>query len=140
MFEKPRHTIQSLHQRGLLDEGHIDTVAIRRQLNSYASLIERSNGGNYKRNFLAEYDALMRLIEVILICSGFRLGDQPHRVLKDVIDAIITNSGIHDVCDARHQAKKLSVEPSAEMRSRLASIRSQVEAAVRQETKSLLND
>lgn len=140
MFERPHHAIVSLHQRGLLDRSHIDIVAIRKQMNSYTSLVKRSNGSNNKDNYLSEYDALMRLVEVILICSEFRLGLQPHRVLKDVINSIIPHSRIDEVCDVRHQAKKLSVEPSAEIRSRLTSIREQVETVVRQEIEALLNN
>ena len=140
MFERSHDALESLHQRGLLNRGQIDVVAIQKQMDAYVSLSERSSGTSTTRSFLAEYDALMRLVEVILICSEFRIGPQPHRVLKDVINAMTPDSRIHDICDARHKAKKFSVEPPAELRSRLSSIRRQVESVVKREIELLLDD
>jgi len=140
VFAAAQNALALLHQRGLLVSSDFDQGAVRRQMNGYDSLLKKSRQDHAINDFLAEYDALMRLIEVILIFSGFRLVDEPHRVLKDVIDAIIPKSGIHNVCDARHQAKKLSIEPSTEMRSQLASIRSRVEAAILQNRRQVLDD
>ena len=140
MFEKARDALTSLHQRGLLETGHFDLVAIRKQMESYEMLIKRSNSSSAIRSFLAEYDALMRLVEVVLICSGFRLGSQPHRVLKDVVDSLVVNSGIRDVAATRHDAKKMSIAPRQAAQDQLRFIRLLIESAVEQETKPLLNN
>jgi hypothetical protein len=103
-------------------------------------LLERSNSNSEIRSFLAEYDALMRLVEVILICSGFRLGPQPHRVLKDVVDSLVADSRILEISEARHGAKKMSINPRPSTREQLGSIRRLVEAEVEREIYPLLNN
>ena len=140
MFETTHNTLASLFRRGLLQSSDLDLAAVRRQLHDYEMLLERSHSNSEIRSFLAEYDALMRLVEVILICSGFRLGPQPHRVLKDVVDSLVADSRILEISEARHGAKKMSINPRPSTREQLGSIRRLVEAEVEREIYPLLNN
>lgn len=140
MFERSLDALTSLHQRGLLELEQFDVGNIRKQMRTYSSLMERSRGTSNTRNFLAEYDALMRLVEVILICSKFRFGPQPHRVLKEVVASLCPNSEIQEIVSARHDAKKMAVEPRQVTQDQLHLTRQTIESEVQREIRPLLDD
>ncbi len=79
---------------------------IEKQEETRDRLLKRASTVIEDEKFLALYDASMRSLEIILLLHSLKLGDMPHRILKDVVKFINPNFQIDKLVAKRHQIKK----------------------------------
>lgn len=79
---------------------------ILKQEQSRTRLLERASKSFGTDKFLSIYDASMRTLEIILLLHSLKLGDMPHRVLKDVVKFFSPDFEIDDLVTKRHEVKK----------------------------------
>ena len=79
---------------------------IEKQEETRDRLLKRASRVIEDEKFLALYDASMRSLEIILLLHALKLGDMPHRILKDVVKFLNPNFQIDELVAKRHQIKK----------------------------------
>jgi hypothetical protein len=98
--------VKNLVERRLVVPVADPLAELDRQRRSLASLIARSERGSLASRFLAEYDALMRICEILLVQQGYIFGSMPHATMNFIVSAIDPTSNIRRLSKLRHGVKK----------------------------------
>jgi hypothetical protein len=85
---------------------------IRDQFKQFTSLINRAANADLRKKYLNHYDAMLRLIEIVLLEHGYRLGEQPHATARKIVHHLYPAIDFRGLANARHSAKKQNVVPS----------------------------
>ena len=84
-----------------------------RQRRTMVRLHETARTASGGRAYLAQYDALMRVVEIALLRHGYRFGQHPHRALKELVVALLSPPpAVNTVVGVRHLVKKKHYSPS----------------------------
>lgn len=95
-------------------EHHVERE-ITAQQSSLDRLRARAQQGRGNTRFLANYDCLMRHVELLLLHVGYRLGSSPHRGMVAVVQTVlpeVDRLAVEAIVQERHRCKKEGVAPS----------------------------
>ena len=87
---------------------------IHDQFKQFTSLVNRATNADLRKKYLNHYDAMLRLIEIILLEYGYRLGEQPHATARKIVHHLYPAIDFRELANARHGAKKQNIAPTAE--------------------------
>ena len=102
---------------------------IQNQFRQFELLSNRAENTNMLKRYLNNYDAMLRLIEVLLLQYGYRLGEQPHATARKIIAIISPSTDFRHLANVRHNAKKQRIEPHADDLNRLIQLIGQISQA-----------
>ena len=103
--------IQNLVNDSLIKKCTNKDLEIAKQKSSYQQLLKRAQTPDLRVQYLANYDALIRLVEIYLLSFGFTLSDQPHSATRKLISGILPNSNFAELIKMRHEVKKSDAVP-----------------------------
>jgi hypothetical protein len=103
--------IQNLVNESLIKKCPNQDLEIAKQKSSYQQLLKRAQTPDLRVQYLANYDALLRLVEIYLLSFGFTLSDQPHSAARKLIGGILPNSNFAELIKTRHEVKKSDAIP-----------------------------
>ena len=103
--------IQNLISESLIKKCTNQDLEIAKQKSSYQQLLKRAETPDLRGQYLANYDALIRLVEIYLLSFGFTLSDQPHSATRKLISGILPNSNFAELIKTRHEVKKSDAVP-----------------------------
>jgi hypothetical protein len=103
--------IQNLINESLVKKCMNIDSEIAKQKSSYQQLLKRAETTDLQVAYLANYDALLRLVEIYLLSFGFTLSDQPHSAARKLIGGILPNSNFAELIKTRHEVKKSDAIP-----------------------------
>ena len=103
--------IQNLISESLIKKCTNQDLEIAKQKSSYQQLLKRAETPDLRVQYLANYDALIRLVEIYLLSFGFTLSDQPHSATRKLISGILPNSNFAELIKMRHEVKKSDAVP-----------------------------
>lgn len=114
MKYEPRNlesTISSLFDDGRLQKVRDVETARASQRKQLEKLLERSKKPAPTQQYLARYDACMRMIEILLLEYGYQLDEQPHASARTIVAALDPSINFRELAHVRHDAKKKSTTP-----------------------------
>ena len=121
-----KELIQNLLQESLIKKcANIDAEIIK-QRSSYQQLLKRAESTDLRIAYLANYDALLRLLEIYLLNFGYLLGNHPHAAARRILNYLTTEFDISNVITIRHQVKKSNLQPILLDIENLSSLREKV--------------
>jgi len=100
---------------------------IDRQKSVYKQLVKRAENNDLRVQYLANYDALLRLIEILLLDFGYMLNEQPHSTARRIINHLAPEFDISNAIKLRHQVKKTNHLPSLMDIKSLSLLRKRIE-------------
>lgn len=120
--EKLMQAISLLSQEGQLRAVPDIEMAQQLQHKQLQNLLRRSDNANIVLQYLARYDACMRMIEIILLDYGYQLDEQPHASARTVVAALDASINFREIAKVRHDAKKQSIRPSQDALKKLVQL------------------
>ena len=122
-----KELIDALFKESLIQRCLLKDAEIIKQTSTYRQLLNRAEDTNLRIQFLANYDALLRLIEILLLNFGYMLGDHPHSTTRRIIEYLLPEFEISKVITLRHRVKKSDHQPTLDELHYLISIRLRVQ-------------
>lgn len=104
--------IQNLISESLIKKCTNQDLEIAKQKSSYQQLLKRAETPDLRVQYLANYDALLRLLEIYLLNFGYLLGDHPHSAAREIINHLTPEFDISNLITLRHQVKKSDHQPT----------------------------
>ena len=86
----------------------------QKQFKQFHLLSHRATTGDSLQGFLNNYDAMLRLIEVLVLQYGYRLGEQPHATARKIVAILNPTFDFRHLSNVRHSAKKMRINPQLE--------------------------
>ena len=96
-----KELIDALFKESLIQRCLVRDAEIIKQQSNYKQLLNRAEDTNLRIQFLANYDALLRLIEILLLNFGYMLGDNPHSTTRRIIEYLLPEFEISKVITLR---------------------------------------
>ena len=118
-----KELIDALFKESLIQRCLLKDAEIIKQTSTYRQLLNRAEDTNLRIQFLANYDALLRLIEILLLDFGYMLGDHPHSTARRIIEYLAPQFEISRIISLRHLVKKSDYQPPLDELHYLISIR-----------------
>lgn len=112
-------TASSLYQDGLLRYVSDVELARESQIKQLKNLLKRSENSGPVQQYLARYDACMRMIEIILLEYGYLLDEQPHATARTIVASLDPSINFRELAKVRHNAKKQSISPPSDAMTNL---------------------
>ena len=119
--------IQNLVNESLIKKCTNRNAEIAKQKSSCQQLLKRAETPDLRVKYLANYDALLRLIEILLLDFGYMLDEQPHSTARRIINHLAPEFDISNAIKLRHQVKKTNHLPSLMDIKSLSLLRKRIE-------------
>ena len=119
--------IQTLVSESLIKKCTNKDLEIARQKSSYQQLLKRAETSDLRVQYLANYDALLRLLEIYLLNFGYLLGDHPHSAARRILNHLKPEFDISNLITLRHQVKKSDRQPTLVDIQNLSLLREKIE-------------
>ena len=119
--------IQNLVSESLINKCTNKDLEVARQKSSYQQLLKRAQTPDLRVQYLANYDALLRLLEIYLLNFGYLLGDHPHSAARRIINHLTPEFDISNLITLRHQVKKSDHQPTLVDIQNLSLLREKIE-------------
>jgi hypothetical protein len=100
-----KELVNALFKESLIQRCLTRDAEIIKQKSNYKQLLNTAEDTNLRIQFLANYDALLRLIEILLLDFGYMLGDNPHSTTRRIIEHPAPQFEISRVISLRHQVE-----------------------------------
>ena len=99
------------------------------QVKQLKNLLKRSENSGPVQQYLARYDACMRMIEIILLEYGYLLDEQPHATARTIVASLDPSINFRELAKVRHNAKKQSTCPPLDAMTKLIHLQQFLENA-----------
>lgn len=119
--------IQNLVNKSLIKKCTNKELEIAKQKSSYQLLLKRAETPDLRVQYLANYDALLRLVEIYLLSFDFTLSDQPHSAARKILNYLKPELNISNLITLRHQVKKSNHQPTPVDIQNLSLLREEIE-------------
>ena len=119
--------IQNLVKESLIKKCPNQDLEIAKQKSSYQQLLKRAQTPDLRVQYLANYDALLRLVEIYLLNFGYLLGNHPHSAARRILNCLTAELNILNLITLRHEVKKSNHQPTLVDIQNLSLLREKIE-------------
>ena len=115
--------IQAMRRERLVVVAQYPDDESTRQRRTRDGLLRRLHGARGRAAYLHRYDAMLRIVELLFLTEGCRLGGHPHLALKTLVSRLLEDDiDVERIVTVRHAAKKGGVEPTHDDHLRLEAL------------------